>query len=196
MNRVLLWLSAFACGIVPTVALAHPVVGSASGFTHGFMHPLGGLDHLLAMVLVGMVAYQMGGKTVWLLPLTFVGMMVVGGIAGVAGIPLFLTEVGIALSVVILGLIVAFEVKLPVALTFIAVGIFAIFHGHAHGTEMPAAVSGVTFGFGFVCATALLHALGISFGALTSSWRNNFTESSFRLAGGLAAIFGIVLLVH
>ena len=100
---------------------------------HGFMHPLGGLDHQLAMILVGIFAYQLAGRALWLVPLTFVGIMAVGGFLGIAGVPVPFIEIGIALSVIVLGAIVAFGVKVPVAVAMGIVGLFAIFHGHAHG---------------------------------------------------------------
>jgi len=127
-----LQLAFLAAFLAPTAALAHTGVGDTSGFMHGFMHPLGGLDHQLAMILVGIFAYQLGGRALWLVPLTFVGVMAIGGLLGVAGIPVPFIELGIALSVIVLGAIVAFGVKVPVAAAMGIVGLFAIFHGHAH----------------------------------------------------------------
>jgi hydrogenase/urease accessory protein HupE len=131
----LLQLALLALCLVPTTAFAHVGIGSASGFIHGFMHPLSGLDHQLAMVLVGIFAYRLGGRALWLVPLTFVSVMALGGFLGVARIPVPFVEVGIALSVIVLGAIVAFGVKAPVAVAMGVVGLFAIFHGHAHGSE-------------------------------------------------------------
>jgi urease accessory protein len=165
MKRSFLQLTLFALCLVPTAALAHTGVGATSGFMHGFMHPLGGLDHLLAMVLVGLFAYQLGGRAMWLVPATFIAVMALGGFLGIAGVPVPFVEIGIALSVVVLGAIVAFGIKAPVAVAMAVVGLFAAFHGHAHGTEMPLDVSGAVYGAGV-----------------------------YRLAGGLASVAGVALL--
>src|SRR6185437_6543370 len=159
-----LQLAIFALFLAPTAALAHVGVGNTSGFMHGFMHPLRGLDHQLAMILVGIFAYQLGGRALWLVPLTFVSVMALGGVLGVMQIQVPLVEIGIALSVAMLGAVVAFRVKAPLAVAMAAVGLFAIFHGHAHGTEMPLDAAGLEYGLGFLCATALLHATGVAVG--------------------------------
>ena len=130
-------LIAAPLALLPTLALAHTGVGETSGFSHGFMHPVSGLDHILAMVLVGIFAWQLGGRALWAVPATFVLVMAVGGGLGIVGIDIPFVEVGIGLSVVVLGAIVAFGVKAPVAVAMAVVGLFAIFHGHAHGAEMP-----------------------------------------------------------
>jgi urease accessory protein len=136
MKRTFLPILLTLC-LIPTAAFAHPALGGANGFVHGFMHPLSGLDHQLAMVMVGLFAYQLGGRALWLVPFTFVGVMALGGFLGVMGISIPFVETGIALSVIVLGAIVAFDVKASLAGAMGAVGLFAIFHGHAHGTEMP-----------------------------------------------------------
>jgi urease accessory protein len=195
MKRSILQLTVFALCLVPTAALAHTGVGDASGFMHGFMHPLGGLDHLLAMVMVGVFAYQLGGRALWLVPLTFIAVMALGGFLGVAAIPLPFVEIGIALSVVVLGAIVAFGVKAPVAAAMALVGVFAMFHGHAHGTEMPMDASGVAYGAGFMLATAVLHALGIGLGVLVGMMSQTFGKTVYRAAGGVATVAGVALLV-
>jgi urease accessory protein len=118
------------------------------------------------MILVGVFAYQLGGRALWLVPSTFVGVMAVGGLLGSKGVPISFIETGIALSVIVLGAIVALRVKAPVAIVMGAVALFAIFHGHAHGTEMPLDASGAEYGLGFMLATALLHAGGIGAGLL------------------------------
>jgi urease accessory protein len=195
MRRNMLRVAVIALGLAPTAALAHVGVGQASGMMHGFMHPLGGVDHLLAMILVGVFAYQLGRKALVLLPLSFVGLMALGGLAGVAGMPLPFVEIGIALSVVVLGLAVAFGVNAPVALAVALVGAFAVFHGHAHGAEMPLGVSGAAYGLGFVLATALLHIVGIGVGILVGTLGDSYGKSFYRVAGGAAAAVGLVLLV-
>ena len=188
-------LAFLAAFLAPTAALAHTGVGDTSGFMHGFMHPLGGLDHQLAMILVGIFAYQLGGRALWLVPLTFVGVMAIGGLLGVAGIPVPFIELGIALSVIVLGAIVAFGVKVPVAAAMGIVGLFAIFHGYAHGSEMPMNASGLEYGLGFMLTTASLHAVGIGIGfmiGMTTKWLGN---NVYRVAGGLASVAGVGILL-
>ena len=188
-------LAFLAAFLAPTAALAHTGVGDTSGFMHGFMHPLGGLDHQLAMILVGIFAYQLGGRALWLVPLTFVGVMAIGGLLGVAGIPVPFIELGIALSVIVLGAIVAFGVKVPVAAAMGIVGLFAIFHGHAHGSEMPMDASGLEYGLGFMLTTASLHAVGIGIGfmiGMTTKWLGN---NVYRVAGGLTSVAGVGILL-
>jgi urease accessory protein len=195
MKRTCLWLTLFALCLAPTVAFAHVGVGSTSGLVHGFLHPLSGLDHQLAMILVGVFAYQLGGRALWLVPLTFVSVMALGGFLGVMGIPVPFVEVGIALSVIVLGAIVAFGVKAPLAVAMAAVGFFAIFHGHVHGSEMPLDASGFEYGLGFMLATAALHAVGIGIGFLIGMSSKTLGNSVYRVAGGLASIAGIGLLL-
>jgi urease accessory protein len=194
MKRIL-QLAALALCLAPTSALAHTGVGDTSGFAHGFVHPLGGHDHLLAMIMVGLFAYGLGGRALWLVPLTFVGVMALGGFLGVAEIPVPFIEIGIALSVVVLGAIVAFGIKPPVAAAMAIVGLFAIFHGHAHGAEMPMDASGVAYGVGFMLATALLHMAGIGIGFLIGMTTRWLGDDVYRAAGGLASLAGIAILV-
>ncbi|ODR98212.1 urease accessory protein [Methyloceanibacter superfactus] len=195
MKRFILQLTVSALCLVPTAALAHTGVGDASGFMHGFMHPLGGLDHLLAMVMVGIFAYQLGGRALWLVPLTFVAVMALGGFLGVAAVPVPFVEIGIALSVIVLGAIVAFGIKAPVAVAMGLAGLFAIFHGHAHGSEMPMAVSGAMYAAGFMLATATLHAAGIGLGILAGTMSQTYGKTVYRVAGGVASVAGVALLI-
>jgi urease accessory protein len=194
MRRSFLLALATLC-LVPTAALAHTGVGDASGFTHGFMHPLGGLDHQLAMILVGIFAYQLGGRALWLVPLSFVAVMAIGGALGIAGIPVPFIEAGIALSIIVLGAIVAFGIKPPVALAMGIVALFAIFHGHAHGSEMPMDASGVEYGLGFMLATGLLHLAGIGIGFLIGMTTKWLGDNVYRVAGGVASIAGVAILI-
>jgi urease accessory protein len=150
--------------MVPSLAHAHVGVGETSGFLHGLGHPLSGLDHICAMIAVGLWAAQMGGRSIWAIPLTFVGVMALGGFLGMMGVNLPLVETGIIISVLALGVFVAASVRLPLVASVTLVGLFAAFHGHAHGSEMPAAASGLAYATGFIVATALLHALGIGLG--------------------------------
>ena len=188
-------LASLALCLAPTAALAHTGIGNTSGFMHGFMHPLSGLDHQLAMILVGLFAYQLGGRALWLIPLTFVSLMVVGGFLGATAVPIASVDVCIALSVIVLGIFVAFGVKAPVAVAMAVVGLFAIFHGHAHGSEMPLDAAGVECGTGFMMATAVLHAVGIGIGFLIGMAGWTYDKTICRAVGGFASIAGLILLV-
>jgi len=188
-----------AVPIVPAVvfatpALAHTGVGAASGFTHGFLHPLGGLDHVFAMIGVGLFAAVLGGRALWLVPLSFVTMMVVGAALGIAGVALPHVEIGIAFSVVALGAMVAFQWKFPLAVAALVVGLFAIFHGHAHGAEMPDSISGIQYGAGFVLATALLHCAGIGVGVALGQLAERSKVLVVQATGTAMAIAGMAML--
>ena len=141
--------------------LAHTGAGSVSGFSAGFGHPIGGTDHILAMFAAGLWAAQMGGRALWSVPLAFVTMMIVGAFLGLQGIQVPFVEEGVLLSIVVLGAMIGFGVKMPILLSALLVGIFAIFHGTAHGAEMPLNLSHMEYALGFVLATALLHISGI-----------------------------------
>ncbi|MEJ2501048.1 MAG: HupE/UreJ family protein [Campylobacterales bacterium] len=169
---------------------AHTGVGTTAGFSAGFMHPIGGLDHVLAMVAVGLWAAQMGGRALWAVPAAFVGMMLVGGTLGISGVGIPFIEMGIIASVVVLGLLIAGGIKTPVAAGMAIVGAFAIFHGHAHGTEMPVNAAGLMYMAGFVAATALLHAGGIAAGIGLGRVK---VERVVRMGGGAIAAGGLLL---
>lgn len=160
------WLSGLLLWGLCTTAGAHTAEGSAGGFASGFLHPVGGLDHIVAMVAVGLWGAVMGGRAMWSLPVVFPMVMALGGAMGVMGVPLPQVETGIAVSGIVLGLMVAFAVKPPLWVAAALVGMFAVFHGHAHGTELPAAANAMTYAVGFVIATGLLHLCGILFGLL------------------------------
>jgi urease accessory protein len=145
-------------------AHAHPLIMHTAGFVAGIAHPFLGLDHLLAMLAVGVWAAQLGGRALWAVPLSFLTLMALGGLAGANGVPLPLVQPGIGASVLVLGLLIASAARLPTALGMILVGVFALCHGHAHGAEMPAAASPWLYGLGFVAATAVLHAVGLGVG--------------------------------
>ena len=142
------WPILAALVLTPSLALAHPGHGPATGLANGLAHPLTGMDHLCAMIAVGLWAAQRGGKALWAVPLTFVSMMTLGAIIGMGGHPLPFVEQGIAASVLILGILIAAAIRLPVAASAILVGLFALFHGYAHGAEMPGTASGLLYGFG------------------------------------------------
>lgn len=181
--------------ILPTAASAHTGVGDTHGFIHGFTHPLTGIDHILAMVAVGMVAAHLGGRAIWLVPASFVSVMALAGAAGAAGIPVPFVEAGIACTVIALGLMVAFEVRLPIAAAMALVGFFAIFHGHAHGAELPEDASGIAYGAGFMVATASLHALGIGIGVMLGRIGKAGGERILQLSGCAMSLAGVAILL-
>ena len=181
-----------AATLLPTLAHAHVGTGDTHGFSHGFTHPLGGLDHLLAMIAVGLWAAQMGGRALWAVPLSFVSVMVLGGALGMAHIEIPFVEQGILISVLVLGVLIAASVRLPVVASSVIVGLFAIFHGFAHGAEMPASTSGVEYALGFVIATALLHSVGIGLGIASQKLSQPLVV---RLAGAAIVVCGVFLWV-
>lgn len=187
-----LLLSLLVIFLVPSLVHAHIGVGDTSGFLHGFGHPISGLDHLLAMVAVGIWAAQIKGKAIWVVPITFVSTMVIGGTIGITGIHIPYVEQGIILSVLILGVFIAATVHLPLSLSSAVVGLFALFHGHAHGTEIPAAISGVSYGIGFAMSTAILHLSGICFSVF---FQKIFRLQVVRFAGVAIALGGIYLFI-
>ena len=194
MRKLLSGLTFAAATLAPAVAFAHAGHGEHSGFIHGFMHPIAGLDHILAMVTVGILAYQIGGRALWLVPTTFLAIMAAGGLLGVAGVSFYFVEPGIAASVVVLGLIVALAVKPPVTVAMALVALFAVFHGYAHGIEAPLDGSAAVYGAGFMLATALLHAAGIAFGMLVGRIAATQGQLGYRLAGSAVALTGLVIL--
>lgn len=176
-----------AVSLTATAALAHP--GHEGGLVGGLAHPLTGFDHLLAMVAVGLWASQLGKRAMIVLPLLFPAVMAVGALMGANGVALPWVEAGIVASVVILGAVVALGVKPSLAVSAVLVGVFALFHGHAHGTELPAAGSALMYGAGFVVATLVLHAIGMGIGVAAKR------PLVMRYAGGAIAAAGLVLLV-
>jgi urease accessory protein len=150
--------------LLPTLASAHILPGTSHGLQDGLLHPLTGWDHLLAMFAVGLWAAQHRGRAVWTIPLTFVGVMIFGGVLGLTGAYLPGVEIGIAASVLALGGLIATRTRFAPTLSMMIVGLFALFHGYAHGHEMPAAVSALPFSIGFVISTLFLHGLGIAAG--------------------------------
>jgi len=184
-------LLALLLGLAATPALAHVGIGDHFSFMNGFAHPLGGLDHLAAMIAVGLWGAVAGGRRVWIWPLAFVATMIVGGILGRAGVALPMVEPAIALSVVILGVLVAATVRVPVALGAAIVAVFAIFHGHAHGAEAPE-TGWLGYAAGFVIATALLHAVGIGVARLLERGAGLVP---IRAIGAATAVLGVFLLV-
>ena len=147
------------------LAEAHPGHGVV-GFASGFVHPFSGLDHIIAMVAVGFIAATLGGRAIWAVPTAFMSMMVVGGVWSMAALPLPLVEVGILASVIILSALAILRWNISLYAAIALSGFFAVFHGFAHGAEMPKDAAGFTFAVGFVVATALLHGAGLVIGIL------------------------------
>lgn len=174
-------------------ASAHETTGFGGGFSSGFMHPLLGWDHVAAMVAVGLWGAFLKNPAIWLLPVVFPLVMAVGGALGVAGVPLPGVEIGIALSAIVLGAMVLLALRPPLWVAVVLVGVFALFHGHAHGTELPHAASPLAYSIGFVLATGLLHLCGIAFGLLTR-WR--FGKTLVRAGGAVIALAGAVFLLR
>ena len=162
-SKILLPALAFAL-LAPAPAYAHTGANTVFSFSSGFLHPLGGLDHLLAMFAVGLLAAQLGGRALWLVPSAFIAMMIGGAWLGFAGIGLPRVEYAISLSLVVIALPVALPLKVPSGIAMLLVGIFAIFHGNAHGADLPAEAGMAAYMAGFTVATALVHATGIGFG--------------------------------
>ena len=158
---------AIAAFVVAQPAFAHEQAAAGGGLVCGLLHPLSGMDHLIAMVAVGIWGAQLGAPAIWVLPITFPMVMAVGGVLGVLRIPLPMPEVVIALSALVLGAAVAMRLRLPFAAAAVVVAVFAIFHGHAHGAELPSSANPLAYGVGFVTATGLLHLCGIVIGTLT-----------------------------
>jgi len=176
-------------------AFAHVGVGPVDTFNHGFMHPLSGIDHVLAMVAVGLFAVNLGGAAIWLVPSAFVGTMIFGGALGYYGWPLPMVEEGIGASVVVMGLAIALGVRLPTIAAMALVGIFAVFHGHAHGSEgMGLAISFLPYAAGFISATALLHSAGIALGLSLDRLGETPATILKRGAGTAGVIAGVSIL--
>jgi urease accessory protein len=163
---------------------------AADGFAAGFVHPFSGLDHLLAMVAVGLWAWSLGGAARWIVPASFVALLAIGATLGASGVSLPAVEPMIALSVIALGVLVALSVRVPTIAAAAAVALFGLFHGFAHGAEMPALAQPLAYGAGFVAATALLHGIGLALGATLPRFA---PAPSLRLAGGAIAAAGVAL---
>jgi len=187
--------SLLALGLIalPSAAFAHTGVGTHD-LVHGFMHPIGGLDHILAMVAVGVFAFVLGSRALWLVPLSFVGMMTVGFALGANGITLPYAELAIALSSIVIGGVAALGRRMPVVAAMALVGGFATFHGWAHGAEMPADAGALTYALGFVAATALLHVAGIAAAMGVAAATGKYGRTIAQVAGGAFALGGLGVL--
>jgi urease accessory protein len=174
--------------IFSETARAHVAVGETVGFWHGISHPIGGLDHILAMIAVGLWSARLGGRAIWLVPLAFVSMMIFGGFLGMANVSVPFVEQCIIISDFILGFLILLAARFSLPLSAAIVGLLAVFHGLAHGMEMPEIASGVAYGAGFTISTCLLHLLGIAVG-FTIDLNSLHREKLFR-ASGIALIIG------
>ncbi len=174
-------------------ALAHVQQAQAAGLLTGLLHPVSGLDHVLAMVAVGLWGAQLGLPAIWVLPIAFPLVMALGGMLGFLGLPIPGIEVGIAASAIVLGTAVAFELRPPLVISALVVGCFAIFHGHAHGTELPPGQSALLYSLGFVIATGGLHALGIGIGTVH---RRPWGRQLLRAAGAAVAAGGAFFMIR
>jgi urease accessory protein len=180
----------FAALLLATPAFAHTGEGSG-GFLAGLAHPVFGPDHVVAMVAVGLWGAFLGAPAIFLLPIVFPLVMAFGGVLGILGLPLPAVETGIASSAIVLGAMVALAARPPLWIAAVLVGAFAIFHGYAHGKELPDGANAVAFSAGFVIATGLLHLTGVAFGLLTH-WPAG--RLAVRGAGGVIALVGLAYL--
>jgi urease accessory protein len=186
-GRVALRFTVFVAALWPAIAWAHADQGRASGLLSGLRHPVSGLDHVLAMIAVGLWGAQLGPPAIWLLPVTFPMIMALGGMLGLAGVALPAVEAAIAASGIVLGVAVLTEWRPPLWLGALIVAFFAVFHGHAHGAELPAGADGMLYSVGFVAATGALHAAGIGIGRVH---RWTWGRAALRAAGAAVASAG------
>jgi len=183
-----------AVALAGLTALATPLPlaahegGTAAGLASGLLHPVTGPDHVLAMIAVGIWGAQLGAPAIWVLPVTFPMVMALGGMAGLLGLPLPGVEVGIGVSALLLGTMVALERRPDLRIAAVLVGFFAVFHGYAHGTELPEGQSGLLYSIGFVVSTGMLHATGIGIGELR---RVSWGGTALRAAGAVIALAGV-----
>lgn len=173
---------------LPSCSFAHPILRDG-GFSAGLAHPALGFDHFLAMLSVGLLSVQLGGRAIWSVPTTFVLFVLIGGEMGMHDVPLFTVEAGIAVSVLFLGLAIVADRRIPVLVAMCGVSIFGMFHGHAHGTEMPGFVHPAAYATGFVFGTALIHLLGVGLGLVAT--RNRVGSLTLRACGALIAVLGV-----
>ncbi len=178
--------------LIPATAFAHEE-GIYGSFKAGISHPVLGLDHLLAMVSVGVISHQMGGRAIWTVPATFVVVMAFGGVLGMIDIGLVSIELGIALSVVVLGIAIAANAQISNALIYLFVAMFAIFHGYAHGLEIPQLATSWSYVIGFMAGTAFLHILGVYLGRLSEKMR--FGQDYLRYTGAVSAGIGLHIIL-
>lgn len=189
--NTLMGLVIIAIVLTPRIISAHESGDVAGGLISGFSHPYTGLDHVVAMIAVGIWGTQLKQPAIWLLPVTFPVVMAFGAMLGIIGLPLPGIEIGIALSAIVLGVMVALEVTPPLWVAGVIVAFFAIFHGYAHGAELPGSVQPLAYGVGFVVGTGILHATGISIGLIEKVKFGNYV---IRILGGIIAVVGVYFL--
>ena len=189
-------LAALLTLLMITSAAAHTGLGEPASGVHGFGHPFGGLDHVLAMIAVGLLAASLGGRALFLVPASFLAAMAVGGVVGIGAIDLPVVEIAIASSVIVLGAAVALQWRLPLATAMALVGLFALFHGHAHGAEMPGGSAGLGYAAGFLTATAILHVLGLGLGSGIGRLTHSFARPVARIGGSAMALTGLGMLAR
>lgn len=189
--HLVIFIAAVNLALASAPAAAHSATGLAGGWVSGFLHPFFGPDHLVAMVAVGLWGAFLGAPAIWVLPIIFPLVMAFGGALGVVGVPIPYVEIGVATSVVVFGLMVALALSPPIWVAGVLVGAFAIFHGHAHGTELPQASNALIYSMGFVIATGLLHLTGIAVGMLV---RWELGKIIVRAGGAAIALSGVVFL--
>lgn len=186
-------LLAFLFSTIPSAVYAHDGTNlGLGGFLSGLVHPVLGYDHLLAMLSVGIISAQIGGRAIWIVPATFVSVMAIGGVLGLINIGLTVTELGIAVSLVILGLFIAAERRISILIVMIGVGFFAIFHGYAHGTEMPDTAEPFLYALGFLVGTALIHIAGVVIGDISRHYERG--KVALRGGGALIALVGLLFI--
>lgn len=190
MKRWQLSITTLAAVFLAQTAEAHTFGTHGVGFAAGLSHPFLGMDHLLAMLAVGVWAAQLGGRALWRVPLAFMTMMALGSALALGGMPLPAIETGVASSVLVLGLLIAAAARFPLVASMLLVGVFALFHGHAHGQELPQAASALLYSLGFLLATGLLHATGAGLGILLG---RGISANWVRVMGGGIAAAGLVL---
>jgi len=194
MNRKKIFQSilfALLLSSIPSVAYAHDGTNlPLGGFLSGMVHPVLGYDHLLAMLSVGILSAQIGGRAIWTVPATFVSVMALGGVLGLIDIGLSATELGIAISLVILGSVIAAERSISIRVAMIGVGFFAIFHGYAHGAEMPDTAQPFLYALGFLVGTALIHIAGVVIGDIARHYERG--KIILRGGGALIAVIGLL----
>lgn len=186
----------FLLFLQPGTIYAHDetTVAKFGSFIGGLTHPILGMDHLLAMLSVGIISAQIGGKAIWTVPTTFVLLMAAGGLVGLAGINFTAVELGIAISVLALGLAIFAKQTIPLAVVMVAVGLFALFHGYAHGAEMPSVAEPIKYALGFLTGTAVIHITGVLIGDIPGHYK--YGSAILRGLGVIIAVFGILFLVR
>ncbi len=180
-------LSMLLLTFLSSPAYAHITMTDSNGVIHGLSHPFSGLDHLCAMIAIGLWSKQIGGRALWLLPLAFVSVMTLGGLFGMDGFHLPFAETGILLSLLVLGGLIATATSLPLFASFTLVALFALFHGYAHGIEMPHDTAGFGYASGMILSTALLHVTGIGMATLLGKFNR---PQEIRLSGAMIALLG------